>query len=142
MSLRAVCRERLLYLSPFQTPLTSMYDVPHTRGFHAGPLKTPPLYDSGTKRVEFELTGDLRSGLAINNRRADDHCPRIPLRVGLTTGVAFNCRSHGGLLTMRRARRRGAGFGGERISTQSACVSEPGAFPNHAGARKGSKSAE
>ena len=33
------------------------------------------------ERVEFELTGDLRSGLlAINNRRADDHCPRIPLR--------------------------------------------------------------
>jgi len=39
--------------------------------------------DSVAERVEFELTGDLRSGLlAINNRRADDHCPRIPLRVG------------------------------------------------------------
>jgi hypothetical protein len=39
--------------------------------------------DSLAERVEFELTGDLRSGLlAINNRRADDHCPRIPLRVG------------------------------------------------------------
>jgi hypothetical protein len=54
-----------------------------TRAVCALPQRMPQTWDSLAERVEFELTGDLRSGLlAINNRRADEHCPRIPLRVG------------------------------------------------------------